>query len=62
MTTKRLRIIAQTCAPDVPANRPLIDEPLTADDWQRIWHARQGFLATVRQVVCEARLREETQP
>lgn len=53
----RAKIAAKVFAP-VAANRQLVDEPLTADDWRRVWEARQSFLAAIRQIVFDARCRE----
>jgi hypothetical protein len=57
LVARRRKIVAEACNPTTTPNRPLIDEPLTADDWQEVWAARQAFLAAVRAVVCRARLK-----
>ena len=40
------------------ATRHLSDEPLTVEDWVRVNAIRQAYIAGVRQVVCDARLRK----
>ena len=57
MRLQRANIAAKVFAP-VAANRQLAGEPLTADDWRRVWEARQNFLAAIRQIVFNARIRE----
>lgn len=38
--------------------RNLADEPLTADDWAKVWQAKKNFTAALRQIVFDARCRE----
>ena len=52
----RHKIAAKVFGP-VAANRNLADEPLSVDDWRKVWEALQGFRAAVRQIVLEARIR-----
>lgn len=56
MKNRRAQFAAQVFAPD-RANRNLSSEPLTADDWRRVWEAKKAFTAALRQIVYEARLR-----
>jgi hypothetical protein len=37
--------------------RPLVNEPLTADDWAAVWIAYQGFLAQIHLIVERAQER-----
>lgn len=55
---KRAKIAAQVFSPE-RATRSLADEPLTADDWRKVWEALKNFRAAVRQIVFEARCRRE---
>lgn len=59
--TLRAKIAAQVFAP-ARAIRNLVDEPLTADDWRKVWNALQAFRAAVRQIVFEARCRAAARP
>lgn len=63
--TTRAKIAAQVFSPK-GANRDLAGEPLTSDDWRKVWEAIQNFRAAVRQIVLEARCRrleaEESKP
>lgn len=52
----RRKIAAQVFSPD-RATRNLADEPLTVDDWRKVWEAYKSFRAALRQIVFEARLR-----
>jgi hypothetical protein len=56
--TPRSKIAAQVFAP-ARATRKLTGEPLTADDWRKVWEAYKAFVAAVRQIVFEARCREK---
>lgn len=58
MNTTRAKIAAQVFAP-MRATRQLADEPLAADDWRKVWEALQAFRAAVRQIVFEARCRQQ---
>lgn len=60
MIQTRIKIAAKVFAPTA-ARRALVDEPLTSDDWRRVWEARQNYLAAVRQIVFDARCREAEQ-
>ena len=40
------------------ASRPLVAEPLTADDWQQVYEAQRAFIVLVRMIVVRARKRE----
>lgn len=53
--------IASTVFAPTRATRKVADEPLTPDDWRKIWEAMQNFRATVRQIVFEARCRREAE-
>jgi hypothetical protein len=55
--SKRAKIASQVFTPS-RATRKLADEPLTPDDWRKIYEAQQNFIAAVRRVVFEARCRE----
>lgn len=57
-TNKRAKIAAQVFSP-TRAIRNLADEPLTADDWRKVWEARKSFIAAIRQIVFDARCRAE---
>jgi hypothetical protein len=39
------------------ASRPLVAEPLTADDWQQVYEAQRAFIVQVRMIVARARRR-----
>ena len=39
------------------ASRPLVNEPLTADDWAEVHRAHRAFIMHVRMIVSQARLR-----
>lgn len=56
MTPSRRKIIADVFGRQT-ADRNLVDEPLSADDWRRVYELKQGLIAGVRQVVLNARLR-----
>lgn len=59
MTTARNKIIADVFGRP-SADRSLVDEPLSAEDWRRVYDLKQGFIAAVRQVVLDARRREKS--
>ena len=59
VTSARRKIIADV-VDRKSADRRLSDEPLSADDWRRVYELKQGFIAAVRQVVLDARLREKS--
>lgn len=40
---------------------PLAEEPLTTEDWERVWLAHQGFRAQLRLIVAKARKRAKAQ-
>jgi hypothetical protein len=58
MADKRAKIAAKVFSPD-RATRNLADEPLTADDWRKVWESIKSFRAAVRQIVFDARCRNQ---
>lgn len=44
-------------APNSPAYRPLVNEPLTAEDWGEVYRAMLAFRTQVRLIVVRARQR-----
>lgn len=55
---ERKKIAAQVFTP-TQATRNLADEPLTADDWRKVYEARRALIAAIRQIVFDARCRKE---
>lgn len=39
------------------AHRPLVNEPLTAEDWEAVYVAQKAFIQQVRMIVVRARQR-----
>ncbi len=58
---KRTREIVGTFPIHV-GRRPLINEPLTADDWRCVWLACQGFYTQIHLIVDTARKRAAPPP
>lgn len=43
-------------------HRPLVNEPLTVDDWQQVHDAHRAFIVLCRMIVVRARARQEQKP